>query len=77
MTVGTIFVDTNVVMYAVGRPHPHRVEVRTRLRSLPPGTLATSAEVSRNCCTPTYRSAGWTTSTPPCGWWATSPRCGR
>jgi uncharacterized protein len=40
-----IFVDTNVAMYAVGRPHPHRAEVRERLRSLPPGTLATSAEV--------------------------------
>jgi uncharacterized protein len=40
-----IFVDTNVAMYAVGRPHPHRDEVRARLRSLPPGTLATSAEV--------------------------------
>jgi uncharacterized protein len=40
-----IFVDTNVAMYAVGRSHPHREEVRERLRSLPPGTLATSAEV--------------------------------
>ncbi len=40
-----IFVDTNVAMYAVGRPHPHRDEVRARLRSLPPGSLATSAEV--------------------------------
>jgi uncharacterized protein len=40
-----IFVDTNVAMYAVGRPHPHRQEVRDRLRSLPPGSLATSAEV--------------------------------
>jgi uncharacterized protein len=40
-----IFVDTNVAMYAVGRPHPHRAEVRERLRSLPPGRLATSAEV--------------------------------
>lgn len=40
-----IFVDTNVAMYAVGRPHPHREEVRQRLRALPPGRLATSAEV--------------------------------
>jgi uncharacterized protein len=40
-----IFVDTNVAMYAVGRPHPLRAVVRDRLRSLPPGTLATSAEV--------------------------------
>jgi uncharacterized protein len=40
-----IFVDANVAMYAVGRPHPHREEVRERLRSLPPGRLATSAEV--------------------------------
>jgi predicted nucleic acid-binding protein len=40
-----IFVDTNVVMYAVGRPHPHRDEVRARLLALPAGTLATSAEV--------------------------------
>lgn len=40
-----IFVDTNVAMYAVGRPHQHRDEVRRRLRSLPRGVLATSAEV--------------------------------
>jgi len=40
-----IFVDTNIAMYAVGRPHPHREAVRTRLRALPPGSLATSAEV--------------------------------
>jgi uncharacterized protein len=40
-----IFVDTNIAMYAVGRPHPNRDEVRSRLGSLPPGSLATSAEV--------------------------------
>jgi uncharacterized protein len=40
-----IFVDTNVAMYAVGRPPHHREEVRECLRSLPPGRLATSAEV--------------------------------
>jgi uncharacterized protein len=40
-----IFVDTNIAMYAVGRPHPHRDEVRARLVALPAGSLATSAEV--------------------------------
>jgi uncharacterized protein len=40
-----IFVDTNVVMYAIGRPHPMQGEVRQRLLDAEPGTLATSAEV--------------------------------
>ncbi|WP_370327552.1 type II toxin-antitoxin system VapC family toxin [Euzebya sp.] len=40
-----IFVDTNVVMYAVGRSHPLRAAVRERLIELPLGVLATSAEV--------------------------------
>lgn len=40
-----IFVDTNVLMYAVGRPHPLREEVRARLRTTAVGELATSAEV--------------------------------
>lgn len=42
-----IFVDTNVLMYAVGRPHPLRDEARTRLRENRhgPTALATSAEV--------------------------------
>lgn len=41
------FVDTNVFMYAVGRPHPLRDEARTLLRDhLERGeALATSAEV--------------------------------
>lgn len=40
-----IFVDTNVVMYAVGRPHPLREPVRARLMQLARGELATSTEV--------------------------------
>lgn len=40
-----IFVDTNVVMYAVGRPHPRREEAQELIRSGALGTLATSAEV--------------------------------
>ncbi|CAN5826937.1 type II toxin-antitoxin system VapC family toxin [soil metagenome] len=40
-----IYVDTNVVMYAVGRPHPLREEARERLIRSPLGSLATSAEV--------------------------------
>ncbi len=40
-----IFVDTDVVMYAVGRSHPLQEEVRQRLLALPVGGLATSAEV--------------------------------
>jgi predicted nucleic acid-binding protein len=40
-----IFVDTNVVMYAVGRAHPAQAEVRQRLLAAEVGTLATSAEV--------------------------------
>ena len=42
-----IFVDTNVFMYAVGRPHPLRHEARAFFRAaLQRGTpLATSAEV--------------------------------
>lgn len=39
-----IYVDTNVVMYAVGRPHPLRDDVRRRLASQP-GPLISSAEV--------------------------------
>lgn len=43
-----IFVDTNVFVYAVGRPHPHREDARTFLlgaleRPGPP--LVTSSEV--------------------------------
>lgn len=40
-----IFVDTNVVMYAIGRDHPLQAPVRQRLGSLPAERLATSAEV--------------------------------
>ncbi len=40
-----IYVDTNVVMYAVGRPHPLQEGIRNRLLEVSPGTLATSAEV--------------------------------
>jgi uncharacterized protein len=42
-----VFVDTNVFVYAVGRPHPLRDEARTRLRAaVDEGVpLATSAEV--------------------------------
>lgn len=42
-----VFVDTNVWMYAVGRPHPLRPEARTFFeRTLAEGTvLVTSAEV--------------------------------
>jgi predicted nucleic acid-binding protein len=42
-----IFVDTNVVMYAVGRPHPLKTEAEAFFESaLREGTpLATSAEV--------------------------------
>lgn len=42
-----IFVDTNVFMYAVGRPHPLRDEARDTLRDLVDRRepLATSAEV--------------------------------
>lgn len=42
-----IFIDTNVLMYAVGRPHPLRDEARHLLRDhLSRGVpLATSAEV--------------------------------
>ena len=40
-----IFVDTNVLMYAVGGAHPLRDEVRARLSASAPGELATSAEV--------------------------------
>lgn len=38
-----IYLDTNVLMYAVGRRHPLREEVRTRLASRP-DALVTSAE---------------------------------
>jgi uncharacterized protein len=42
-----IFVDTNVFMYAVGRPHPLRDSAREALREAPGGSfsMATSAEV--------------------------------
>jgi uncharacterized protein len=42
-----IFVDTNVFMYAVGRPHPLRDSAREALREALGGSfpLATSAEV--------------------------------
>lgn len=40
-----IFVDTNVVMCAIGREHPLQAPVRQRLASLPAERLATSAEV--------------------------------
>ena len=42
-----IFVDTNVVMYAVGRRHPLRAEAQAFFRDnlTDPGGLVTSAEV--------------------------------
>lgn len=40
-----IFVDTNVFMYAVGRPHPLRDEARRFLLAQARGELVTSAEV--------------------------------
>lgn len=40
-----IYVDTNVIMYAVGRSHELQPLVRARLRAQPPGTLLSSAEV--------------------------------
>jgi uncharacterized protein len=42
-----VFVDTNVFVYAVGRPHPLRDEARGRLRAAVAEAipLATSAEV--------------------------------
>jgi uncharacterized protein len=39
-----IYLDTNVIMYAVGREHPLRAEVRERLGSTVP-PLVTSVEV--------------------------------
>lgn len=39
-----IYLDTNVVMYAVGRPHPLRDAVRERLASQP-SVLVSSSEV--------------------------------
>jgi uncharacterized protein len=39
-----IYVDTNIVMYAVGRSHPLRDDARHRLAT-PPGPLVSSAEV--------------------------------
>jgi predicted nucleic acid-binding protein len=39
-----VFVDTNVFMYAVGRPHPLREQAQSALREAT-GQLATSAEV--------------------------------
>ena len=42
-----VFVDTNVFVYAVGRPHPLRDEAKSRLRAAVADgqPLATSAEV--------------------------------
>jgi predicted nucleic acid-binding protein len=39
-----VFVDTNVFMYAVGRPHPLREHAQSALKGAT-GRLATSAEV--------------------------------
>jgi len=40
-----MFVDANVFMYAVGRPHPLREEARRFFLDHAPDTLVTSAEV--------------------------------
>ena len=40
-----MFVDANVFMYAVGRPHPLREEARQFFLDHPANTLVTSAEV--------------------------------
>ena len=40
-----IFVDSNVPMYLVGRPHPNRHRLETFLRSHPEEAYVTSAEV--------------------------------
>jgi predicted nucleic acid-binding protein len=40
-----IYVDTAVVLHAVGPPHPLRDDVRDRLLDTPEGVLATSAAV--------------------------------
>jgi hypothetical protein len=42
-----IFVDANVIMYAVGRDHPHRAEARAffEQQAATKGRLVTSAEV--------------------------------
>ena len=40
-----IFVDSNVPMYLVGRPHPNRHRVEDFLRSYPGEDYVTSAEV--------------------------------
>lgn len=40
-----MFVDANVFMYAVGRPHPLREEARRFFLDHPASTLVTSAEV--------------------------------
>lgn len=45
--MATVFLDTNVFLYAAGREHPHREPCRKVLRQVQDGTLVanTSAEV--------------------------------
>ncbi len=56
-----IFVDTNVVMYAVGAPHPAQDEVHERLARHDVGELATSAEVMQELLHRYVRAQRWTT----------------
>lgn len=55
-----IFVDTNVVMYAVGAPHPVQDEIHERLAGFGLGELATSAEVMQEVLHRYVRSQRWT-----------------
>lgn len=55
-----IFVDANVVMYAVGKPNPAQSEVHQRFADLPLGELATSAEVMQELMYRYVRAQRWT-----------------
>lgn len=55
-----IFVDTNVVMYAVGASHPVQDEIHERLAGLAVGEVVTSAEVMQEVLHRYVRSQRWT-----------------
>jgi uncharacterized protein len=56
-----IFVDANVVMYAVGAAHPVQAEIQQRIVEVDLGQLATSAEVMQELLHHYIRTQRWVT----------------
>ncbi len=77
-----ILVDSNLPMYLVGAPHPHKADAQRLLEQAVAARerLVTDAEVLQEICTAAQRSAGVKRSSPPStlssGWWTRSSQSG-